>query len=63
MAKAQRLLTEAGWTRWLRNWKTATNMLDPSKGDEDADGGGRVKTDDRPAGAADEQATKFEQSI
>ena len=36
---------------------------DPSKGDEDADGGGRVKTDDRPAGAADEQATKFEQSI
>ena len=41
----------------------AHEHADPSKGDKDADGGGRVKTDDKSAGAADEQATKFEQSI
>lgn len=41
----------------------AHEHADPSKGDKEADGGGRVKTDDTSAGTADEQATKFGQSI
>ena len=41
----------------------AHEHADRSKGDKVADGGGRVKTDGKSAGFADEQATKFEQAI
>jgi hypothetical protein len=36
---------------------------DPTKGDEEVDGGDRVKTDGASRGAADEQATRAESSI
>jgi hypothetical protein len=42
----------------------AHEHADPSKGDKQVDGGDRVSTeDDEPAGAADEQATKFKRSM
>ena len=58
-------LNDGGNDKRAENPEDAHEHADPSKGDKEAEGGGRVKTDDHKpsSGAADEQASMFKRSI